>query len=362
MAIVRAVGATSGRAVAPRALALVSAVATGAAIVFAPNGLRARDLVAIMHTSPAARLALWTAWTVLATPSVAAAFDAPGTRSLRSLRLGRAHVVILTVLVVAIQAPWGALFARAEGAAAGAHASLLAAALCTSACVLRRPAPGAVVFAGAATLAMVDASAWLTLVPALGAAYVGTATAWRHALERRPSLRIVRRAPAAIALASTYLVRVVRVARARLHASATIMLAAGGALVLTLRNDPDARPLQRTLVVLALPLTIVCGLLAKPVVETEARLKPLLRSTRTRPVTLLVAATLALAAPSSAFAATAGVVAAHAAHVTSTLPVAAFGWAVAIALSVAVWARRSARLFLGAVLIAALFTAGAALC
>ena len=49
-----------------------------------------------------------------------------------------------------------------------------------------------------------------------------------------------------------------------------------------LRNDPDARPVTRALTVLAFPLAIASALLAAPAIETEARLRPLLRATRTK--------------------------------------------------------------------------------
>jgi hypothetical protein len=187
--------------------------------------------------------------------------------------------------------------------------------------------------------------------------------AWRHAFEQRAALLIVRRAPPAIALALAYIARIVRAARARLQAAAIVLFAGEGALALSLRNDADARPVSRALAVLAFPLAIAAALLAAPAIETEARLRPLLRSTRTKTATLALAMVLALATPSSALAATASVAFAP------SLTLLSAGYAIVIASAIAVWARRAARrarrsstFILGVAAIATAFTIAGSAC
>jgi hypothetical protein len=169
-------------------------------------------------------------------------------------------------------------------------------------------------------------------------------------------------------LALSYLARMVRTARARLGAAAMTFAAAGAALALTLRNDPDARPWQRALVVFALPSSIASALLAAPAVETEARLAPWLRSARTPAFVLALAMALALATPSTAFASTAGVLAAAASHKPMSIACSTTITAVAIACVVAMWARHAARskrpstFVLGVIGIAVISTTLAAAC
>jgi len=363
-ALARALLATSGRAVAARAAPLACALAVLAAIVFAPQGLRARDAVALLDGSVWVRAAAWAAWVALATPAASAAFVAPGTVTLRALRPPRAMFAMLVALLAAAQVPWIALFARGAGAARAAEVALLGVALASSASSLRS-ARGAALFAASAVLVAAWPAASIAIPIAAALAWVAVRHAWRDALEERPTVRLVRRAPAPIALATAYLARMVRSSAARVQAAGGIVLAGGGALALSLRNDPDARPVTRALVVLALPLSVACALLAAPAVETEKRLEPLLRSARVGAGTLFLATALALAAPSSAFAATAG---ALATSVAPGVPFAAAAWAVPIAAVVAALARRASRarrpstFVLGVIAIAALFTLLPAAC
>jgi len=351
-ALARALISTSGRAVAVRAVPLVIAVGLVSAIVFGGHGVQPSTVVAMMHHSMGARVAMFVAWVMLASPAALHAFDAPGTRTLRALRPPRAPLyAMLIVLVGLAQAPWIAL-ASSVGFLSGATAALLAGAATTS-------LPG---FAGALAIVALDPPAAIVVAPALVLTIVSIRHAWRHALDQRPAFPIVRRAPPAFALALTYLARIVRVGRARLQAAAIVVFAGEGALALSLRNDPDARPVARALAVLAFPLAIAAALIAAPAIETEARLRPLLRSTRTKTATLAIATALALATPSTALAATASIALAPSVAWVSV------AYALVIASAIAVWARRAARarrsstFVLGVAVIATTFTIAGAAC
>ena len=350
--LVRALVTTSGRAVAVRAVPLVIAVGIVSAIVFGGHGVQASMVVAMMHHTLGARVLMFVAWAMLAAPASLRAFDAPGTITIRALRPPRVPLFATLLLLVCLaQTPWIALAARA-GWLAGACAGLLACAATTS-------LPG---FAGALAIVAIDPSPAIALPAALVVSILSLRHAWRHALDQRGVVPIVRRAQPALALAMTYVARIVRVARARLNAAALVVFAGEGALALSLRNDPDARPVARALTVLAFPLAIAAALLAAPAIETEARLRPLLRSTRTKTGAIALATVLALATPSSALAATASVALAPSVTLVST------AYAFVVASAVALWARRAARarrsstFILGVAAIATAFTIAGTAC
>lgn len=346
-----------------RAAPLAGAMGIAGTIVFAGHGLRARDVTWMMHGSLAVRASMWLVWITLATPAVAPAFDAAGTKTIRSIaRSSFSLVAMLVVLAALAQAPLVALVARGEGALAAVAAAFTAVALCASA-----TSRSLALFAGTCALVAIDrAFVSIAIAPAL--AWLSARRAWGSAFEQHGALRIVRPAPPALALALAYIARMVRSARGRLEAAALVVFAGGAALALTLRNDPDARPVQRALVVLAFPVSIACGLLAAPALETEARLVPILRATRTRTLTLATAMSIALAAPSTAFAGTASAAAAIASHAPHTMTLASIAWAALIASSIGVWARRASRarrsstFLVGTIAIASAFTFMAASC
>jgi len=369
--MVRIVAATSGRAVLARAVPLFGAIGIGAAIVFAANGLRAAVAVRAMHESLGVRAAIWIVWIALATPATSAAFDAPGTRTLRSIaRKSAALVACVVALVALVQAPMVALFARGDRAPAAVAVALLGTAACAAASVAWRSRRALAILAGTCAVVAIDRALppLVAIAPAALLAWHAVREAWRSALEERPSTRIVRRAPPAIALAMAYVARMIRDARGRLQSSALVTSLGGGVLALSLRNDPDARPVQRALVVLALPISTACALLAAPAIETEARITPTLRATRTKPLTVALAMILAIAAPSTAFAGTASAVAAVASSAPQTVTIATMAWAAIIASSIALWARRASRarrsstFLVGTIVIASAFTAAAASC
>jgi hypothetical protein len=365
--VFRALLLTAGRPVLLRALALWSGVGIVATILFAGNGINARDVTRLFHGSPGARLLLTVGWCLLATPVVSGAFDAPGTRTLRTLPVPRgAWVAALAALLLLAQAPCGLLFARAEGAIAALVAMLLAVATEASAVAATRRPPAVVFALGALALVVVDARAALTVVPAAALAVTGVASAWNVALEAAGrDVRTTRVSSPVLVLAIVHLLRMVRVARARVALAVGSVALGTVALVLSLVNDPPARPVARALAVLALPVTLCAAVLVGPACETEDRVRALARVTRTRWTTLLAAFALALTTPSSVLAATAGAIAGVIAHVPA-LPLGGGAgiWAVPIACAIAGWARwhdrrtrRSPTLFVvGVVVVAAVAT------
>ncbi len=331
-----------GRPVLQRASALWAAIGVVATVLFAGNGMQARDLTRLFHGSPGARVALGATWVVLATPVVSGAFDAPGTRTLRSLAVrSGAWVGPLLALLLLVQVPCGLLFARGDGPLAGLATMLLAASIEAGLVAAFRRPRFAPVACAAMALLVLDVRPLLAVLPAAGLAVVAVAAAWRAALEGAGlDVRMTRPTVPVLAITAAHLLRMIRVARARLLVAASSASFGALALGLSLHNDAPLRPVARALAVLSLPLTLCAAALVGPVRETESHLRPLARVTRTRWTTLLAAFALALATPSSALGATAGVLAGTFAHEHAlALGGAAGAWAIPIACAVATWAR-----------------------
>lgn len=363
----RAILATSGRPVLQRAFALWTAVVVVATVLFGGQGVEARRVTCMFHAGMGTRLAFAVGWTLLATPVVSCAFDAPGTRMLRTMPVSPSMWVgWLVALVLVVQAPCGVLFARGEGAGMALVGMLLAAAMQSSlVAATRRPR---VLWIGATALALVlfDASPLLTLAPALALALAGVGAAWRLVLDASGrDLHMTRVTWPVLALAAAYALRIARAGRARLALAAGSVFLGALALSLSLLHDPPDRPIARLFAVLALPLTLSAAVLVGPVRDTEERLLTVARVTRTHWTVLLSAFALAIGAPSSALAATAGAVAGAVAHAPA-LPLggAAGALAIPIACAIAVWARvhdrrtrRSPALFvIGVIGVGAIFT------
>lgn len=362
--VVRAFVLALGRPLLLNSLALSVALGIPSAILFSSNGLRAKDVVALAHHSLIARSLLWLAWLALSAPALHVLFAAPGSRTLRALRLPRAAVVCaLCLLGTVTQVPWAILFARGAGAVAAWAAVTLALALSASSLVALRRQRWALLIALGAALLAAD-------LPSFAAALVGSVwapsallAAWRCALEEPSArFRLLRPTHPLLALYAAHALRLARAARSRLMVA--LVSGVGGAFGLgySLRNDPTERPIVRALAALALPLTLTAAVCVAPVIENEARLRWLLRSLRVPRAFVLSAFLLAVATPSSALAATTGVALSAAAHENaSALGAALLGWALALSCAVAAWgrflewrARRSAGAFAaGVTLIAA---------
>jgi hypothetical protein len=163
----------------------------------------------------------------------------------------------------------------------------------------------------------------------------------RHALEQ-PALRLKLTRPGSAlgALYVGHVLRLLRVERSRLSAALSAAAAGSAAMVLSLRNDPSERPVQRALAVMALPLSVATAVCVAPLLENERRLQALLRSLRVRQRAILIAFLLAVVTPSSAFAATSSVVVSASAQLECTsMGIALSSWAVALGCAVALWGR-----------------------
>ena len=341
----RAVFVTAGRPVLLRATALGTGVGVLSAIFFAPNGVRAADVARWMHASLLVRVALWAAWVALATPVVASALDAPGTRTLRTLVGRRTLVVAVAFLFAAAQLPWAILFAWGSGVAAASNALLLAVALESSVLATTRRPRHAIFAVAASALVVADLPALFTVLPAAAIAYASTAAAWQGPpIARASSLRFSRPTYPTLAIALAQLLAIARTARARLSTAVLTASIGGATLCLSWRNDLPLRPIERALVVLTLPLCIVAGVLVAPALVVEARLRPYLRATRTPARVILLGLAIALSAPTAALGATSSAVAVSLAG-ASAWPVAAVtsAWACVVASAIAIWARRHER-------------------
>ena len=359
-----------GRPALLNALALSVALGIPAAILFSSNGLRAADIVALLHRSVLARGLLWGAWLTLSAPALSALFDAPGSKMLRALALPRAPLVGSLFLVAGvIELPWATLFARGAGSLAAWAAVTQAVALGASASAAwRRPRWALYVALGGAWLAVDPPTAVAAVCGSVWAA-VALHAAWRFALEQpRLRFRLTRPTHPLLALYLTHLLRLVRAARSRSMLAAALGSAGALGLLFSLRNDPTERPLQRALTAMALPLTLAAAVCVAPVIDSEARLCWLLRATRVPRSFVLLAFLLAIATPSSALAASTGVVTSSAAHVSpGVLGAALLAWALTLSGAVAAWgrllewrARRTAGAFAaGVTLIATLALVGA---
>ncbi len=344
---VRAILITVGPPLLVRALGVGTAVLIVASVLFAPSGMSARDLVREMHGSVGARAAIWLGWVLVASPASSIVFDAPGTRVLRSLRLGRWSLLCaLCSLLCVVQLPWAVLFARGAGSLEMVGAIMLAIAIGSAAtAALARPA-----YWGLAAVALLAA---LGDIGPQGSAVVGVLlaphavlAAWRVALEDRGGAwHIVRPTNSALALYATHVVRLARAARARLLMGGAAASVGVGALVLSIRNSPTDEPVSRALAVMTFPLFAAASVCVAPILECESQLRPLLRSLRIRQSVVLLAFLAAVATPTTAFAASAGLVTCVVSAAMPTLSVAALvAWGLVGACVVGLWGRRHQRM------------------
>ncbi|HWZ92459.1 MAG TPA: hypothetical protein VNW92_26520 [Polyangiaceae bacterium] len=340
--VLRAVVAVLGRPVHLNALALSVALGIPAAILFSSNGLRATDIVALLHRSWRARCLLWAGWLALSAPALSVLFSAPGTNTLRALRLPRAPLLgSLFLLAVLIELPWAVLFARGAGASAAWAALTLAVALAASSSAALRRRRWLVWFVLGGVFVAADPPAALAgLCGSLWALYA-LHVAFRCAPEEPGlRLRLLRPSHPFLALYLAHLLRLARAARSRLLVALVSGATGGIGLWFSLRNDPTERPLPRALAALALPLTLAAAACVAPVLESEARLRALLRSLRVSRGLVLSAFLLAIATPSSALATTTGAAASTACRASAAgLAAALLAWALTLSCAVAAWGR-----------------------
>jgi hypothetical protein len=310
--------AIAGRLVLVRAMATFAAVGLPATIVFAPQGLSARDLVRAMRASPAVAVVVCAGWLALSAVATNAVFTAPGLTALRAARPPRWQLLpALFALASVVQLPWAVLWLRGAGVGAALAAVLFAVGAAASLFTLtRRPSVRALLLLPLPPLALLEA--------------------WRVAPEARSDARIWTRANATplVALVTVHLLRLVRVERLRLLL-ATMIGSLGAAGLLTLRSEPTPRPGGRAVAIMTVPLVLIASLFIAPILACEDAIRARLRVLRVRHAVVVGAFFAAVAAPTTAFAATAaGVTSAPAAPVLAT--------SLALSAVVVAWGRRHA--------------------
>lgn len=285
---------TSGRAFFPPATALLVGVLLASSIVFGGNGVRPTDVIMAMRQHPSARLALWGAWLVLVVPVAARLVDRSPLRAL-PIRTWQA-VAWLVPCALFAQLPWMLLFGFGEGFVRGLASGLLAVTV------------GFGLASGAYGLVLAALFAIAAPVPSWAAAPLGlllAALAARHAWtagprEEAPPLRVLCRAPAVVALATSAWLDLARGRRAVL--ARAVALGVGVAVVLRLlgAHQPTDAVLARALAWSALPSTVAGAWIAAPIAQHLRGFEPLLR-TQGRSARLLEgSAALAVGAPALA--------------------------------------------------------------
>lgn len=271
----RAVVSIAGRAVLARAAATFAAVGLPATIIFAPQGLSARDLLRAMRASPGVAAVICVGWMALSTVATNAVFTAPGLSAVRATRPARGELLpALLALASVAQLPWAVLWLRGAGPLAAIAAVILAAsAAATLFTLARRPSLRA-------------------LVPILS-----LLEAWRVAPEARSGARVWTRAAASplVALATLHWLRLARLERLRLMLAAMIG-SLGGAGLLT-----RGRPIP----IMTVPLVLIASLFVTPLLACEEAMRARLRVLRVRHAVVVGAFLIAIAAPTTAFGATA---------------------------------------------------------
>lgn len=333
-----------GRPVMVRALALGIALGIPAFVLSAGNGVRAVNVLAWAHQSLPMRCAFWAGWLVLSAPALRAVFVAPGSATLRTLRVPHAaRLFALFTLCAAVQLPWAVLFARGAGllAAWGAlTASVALSATWVSAGARPRKTAWVAGALGAALIVWDPPYAVVAVVATVSVPFA-LRIALRDALEQ-PGWRVklTRPGSALRALYAAHMLRLLRRERSRLSVALAAAAAGSAGTLLSLRNDPTGRPVQRALIVMALPLTVAAAVCVAPLLDNERRIHGLLRSLRVRSRSVVLAFSLAVITPSSALAATSSVALSVSAQPGSVaLSGALLSWAVGLGCSVALWGR-----------------------
>jgi ABC-2 type transport system ATP-binding protein len=288
------VARTAGARMLERAIPLFLGLGIAAAVLFAPQGLDPRDVVAAASASPALRGALWAAWLLASVPLTGALLRDRRADFLRALPLSRALPPVATgAWLLVAQVPWAALFWFGGGAAAGLRALILGAGLAVL-LAGRVRARFEVLLLGACLAAVaLDAPAWvaLALTPAIALA---AERAWRRAPERPGTVAAWVSGPAPLALALAHHLRLVRVERFAVLRGVFIAAVGGAAAGLAARNT-GRDDLAFLLAALAPALVLAASGIAAPLRDADAAIDTLLRSSGASP-RMRRAATAAVAA------------------------------------------------------------------
>lgn len=221
--MIRLAWATFGRVLFGRAAAMACGIGLVAAIVFAPHGVRAADVIRWTDAaSPIARLCPWMLWLALAVPPVGAALRAPGTKLLRTLPISARQLAgTFFAFVLVLHLPWAMFFHRATGPLRAASSTALALA-CVAACVApRRVFPIAMI-----ALALGFAPPIVGLAVGVPLAAIAFHLAWRHGAEPRSLWTVPIPKIGIVAIAIAYALVFVR--RERVRAAFAIAVCAIG--------------------------------------------------------------------------------------------------------------------------------------
>lgn len=269
----------AGLAAAERAAPLYFGIGIVAAILFgSANAMRASDALQAFASSRPLRIGFWTAWIIATAPAARLLFATPTTFYLRSLPRTRAPLAAaVSVGLIAVEAPWIALFARGGGALSGATTAALAASLHGA---LLAPAP-------LVALVLVVAIGWpappsVLLGLGLAGAIASGRAAFRVAPERaaRSRRRLVR-GPAPVALGLAYLAVAWRGTRPA-FIRAVLVGAAGGALTgLVGRNNGVSGSVAFALGMTGPILVVAAGGIVEAVVAVEREAGWILTTSRT---------------------------------------------------------------------------------
>jgi len=303
---VRALAATSGDAAVRRGLPTYAGLAIAAGLLFGGNGLEPSTVVVGASTSTLARALLWSAWLLVALPTLDAIWRTPTSFWLRCLPVPRAwHLAVLLGFSLLAEAPWAVLWLFGGGPVAGLSA--LGGALAAHALLLARPAGlrGPVV-AALALAALVVTPPWLLSFGTWPIALVAVRRAWLAAPARgghHP--RSVVHGPALVALALAWLAGLVRGHLALLLRAGLLAALAATAAWLAARNNAvtDLAALRTYASGFFAPVALLAGsALSAPLLAAESRAAWLLAATRTPARTRLAALALAAAVVGTALA------------------------------------------------------------
>ena len=190
-ALVGVLARTSGAAALRRALPTYLGLGVIAVILFAGNGVRSSDVVALALGSPHTRVALLAAWLLLALPAARALIAAPSAFLIRTWPIPRARLLGVTIaMLVLVESPWLLLWFKGGGVVAGLAATAIA--LGGHGLLLARPRGAAEI--AAALLWLIAIAILPHLAPALLAAAPAVVLSVRRAFIAAPEQIGVRRA------------------------------------------------------------------------------------------------------------------------------------------------------------------------
>ncbi len=233
-ALIGVVARTSGAAALRRALPTYLGLFVVAVILFAGNGVRSSDVVALAMASPPTRVGLLAAWLLMALPAARALIAAPSAFLIRTWPIPRARLLgVTTAMLVLVELPWLLLWFKGGGVVPGLAATAIA--LGGHGLLLARPRGAAEI--AAALLCLIAVAILPRPAAALRAGVLAVVLAVRRAFIAAPEQIGVRRArrwvragrSAVVALAQMHLATIARAQRPALLRA--FWFAAGGALL-----------------------------------------------------------------------------------------------------------------------------------